>query len=362
MPQQSVRCPVCSGQVVVAGRPDADLRRCVRCQGRDRLLPVPHPRDHLCAACRSECPVCRAPAGPDGGVCRGCRRLCARCLTPLPDRSGEPPLVERPATGPAPSGGREPRTRLFVPDPRSRTLCDSCRGGNDVERPEQRVLRALPDGLIRACGGTAPAAAVEMIRAELQIRTAGQLVERIERRWHARWSHLPLRAVGDSGDRAGYGPDDVAVWLVAPGRCGGGCEQGWMLGTGDPCPRCRPAPRKQPAPVPLSPVAADMGATARDAIRRAKKSRPRGGYVPPPPVADRAAGETDQEARRRAGRPATRRREISPTEQRADPVRARAIERARLDRHGADPPSHPSTPPTPRTRESSGTSGNSEEP
>ena len=176
------------------------------------------------------------------------------------------------------------------------------------------MLLSLPDAVVRACGGTAPAAVVRMIRSELRVRTAGQLAERIERRWHSRWSHLPLRRAGQEEGQADYGPDQVAVWLVEPGQCSGGCEDGWAAGSGDPCPVCQPA--AAPAardPVPVSVVAADMAATARDAIRRAKAARPRGGFVPPAPGPAGSPSPIAQEVLRRAGGPATRKRDIIPS-------------------------------------------------
>lgn len=343
----SVRCSVCPGQPVLPGRPDADLRRCLRCQGRDRFLPVPHPLDHLCEVCRSECPGCGAPTGPGGGgMCRACRRLCVRCLTPLPPLAGEQAVVERVRAGPPPSGGREARTVVLVPATRGRLLCPACRG-DQAAGPEHRVLLALPDPVLRACGGTAPAAVFRVIRSELLVRTASQLADRIERRWHNRWSHLPLHRTDDGTGQGGYGPDDVARWLVEPGRCTGGCEDGWMPGSGEPCPLCQPPPRPPRPAVAPSAVAADMAATARDAIRRSKAARPRGGYLPPEPA---PAGEPSQAAQaviQRAGGPATRRRDMTPTQQRADPVRARAIERSRLERRGQRPaPPAPADPAT----------------
>ena len=59
-----VRCEVCPGRPVLPTVGEINTGKCIRCQGRDRLLPVPHPEDHLCAVCRRECPDCGAPSRP----------------------------------------------------------------------------------------------------------------------------------------------------------------------------------------------------------------------------------------------------------------------------------------------------------
>ncbi len=329
-----VRCPTCPDHPVLQAPEETDTRRCIRCQGEHRWLREPHPADHLCDVCRSECPRCDAPAGPGlGGLCRACAGRCRDCGGPLPERATDTTVVTAP---PLAAGDR---SRVLFPSTWTKSLCDRCL--HDRPRnpdPEQRlvqVTRALPAKLLRACGGRAPARAVHAIRSELERVGVRRLTERVERRWWQQWSDRPLRRGADE-DTEGYGPDDVAYWLVAPHTCAAGCEDGWTPGDPDrPCPVCHPrSPYRAVAE--RTAVAGDMAATARAAVRATLIRTPRhpGGYLPP----DATAGDTEERERVRRlaaaprNRPAARRAELTPAEEAADPVRAAALRRARQDR------------------------------
>lgn len=233
-----VQCDVCPGRPVLP-TPDAhaDTRRCVRCQGQDRWLPLPHPDDHLCAVCRRECPGCRALTAEENTLCLDCRGRCRVCRGERPPRPvGEPVRI---GVGERKDGTFRKYEKVYWPQTWDRDLCDACAA--PPRHPLRAALAALPEKLIRACGGTAPRRAVETIEAELAFRTPVQLAERIERRWWGGWASRPLQRKSDGADE-GYGPDDVAVWLVAPHPCRARCEDGWQ--PDDPgrlCPVCRGA-------------------------------------------------------------------------------------------------------------------------
>ncbi|MGW4893515.1 hypothetical protein ACWEQL_14820 [Kitasatospora sp. NPDC004240] len=132
-------------------------------------------------------------------------------------------------------------------------LCRACRSVYLNAHPVARVLAALPPVLLRACGGSADALVRETVREELQRLSADVLIARIERRWWAFWSHRPL-SVPRSEDDQGYGPDDVAYWLVIPHPCRvTQCEDGWLLDDSGVCPVCRPVGRMEPETVDWEP-------------------------------------------------------------------------------------------------------------
>lgn len=256
---------------------DTDARKCVRCQGEHRWLPEPHPVDHLCKVCRTECPGCGAPTGmPGAGLCRACRRVCRICQAQLPPP--EPQTPPQPAQGPADGPGR-PRERHRFTSPAWQLLCPSCRRPQGAER---EVLSAYPPKLLRACGGHVPAKAVRVIQDELLYHLPRVLAARIERRWHTRWTHRKLSYDGDGEQWTAYGPDDIALWLVAPTSCPGRCEDGWVRDEPDrQCPVCRPPRAYRAREEPLSAHAQDMVATARGIIAAARQPRDPSPYVPP---------------------------------------------------------------------------------
>ncbi|MFP8906563.1 hypothetical protein [Streptomyces atacamensis] len=238
----AVRCGTCPGMPLLPTPCDIDTGKCLRCQDRSRPLPVPHPEDHLCDVCRRECPGCGAPSA-QGGRCRACRGLCRTCHAPLPARPGD--TAVRGESGPrSPDGAGRPgeraprRERVYFPRSRLDGQCDTCRNAPDSADPVRAVLAALPDKVIRACGGTAPPAVVDTIRAELRYHTVAQLAARVDRRWWGGWASRPLSRDADER-QDGHRPDHVAVWLLAPGGCPARCDDGWTPGNPDlPCPLC----------------------------------------------------------------------------------------------------------------------------
>ncbi len=77
-----VRCDACPGRPALPTVGEVNTSRFIRCQGKDRLLPTPHPEDHLCAPCRRECPDYGAPLAPP---------------RPVPDLLRPVPHLPRPA-------------------------------------------------------------------------------------------------------------------------------------------------------------------------------------------------------------------------------------------------------------------------
>ncbi|WP_165953792.1 hypothetical protein [Streptomyces sp. 8K308] len=135
--------------------------------------------------------------------------------------------------------------KVFFPRSWEEGLCDGCRTAATSADPVRRVLAALPEKLLLACGRTAPPTVVATIRAELAHHTPGQLAERIERRWYGSWNSRPLTRESDNR-QDGYGPDDVAVWLLAPHPCRARCDDGWDPANSDRrCPHCATTPASE---------------------------------------------------------------------------------------------------------------------
>ncbi|MGI5340729.1 hypothetical protein ACQEVS_26700 [Streptomyces sp. CA-181903] len=230
-----VCCDLCPGRPVLPTPNDeVNPAKCIRCQGDYRWLPVPHPEDHLCDVCRRECPDCQAPSAT-GGRCLTCQGRCRTCQGSLPERDFTVHAVE-----PEARKDRKRRWRRhFYPHTAGRDRCDRCLEQAGSRDPLRAVLAAVPDRLLRACGGAYPPEAMRTIWAQLDHRTARQLVERVERRWWTSWSNRPLRRDADER-RDGYGPDDVVLWLLAPAGCYAACEDGFDPDDPDlPCPACR---------------------------------------------------------------------------------------------------------------------------
>ncbi|MFB7383158.1 hypothetical protein ACFC6U_39750 [Kitasatospora purpeofusca] len=127
------------------------------------------------------------------------------------------------------------------------------------------VTQAYPPVLAAALQrrGGIPVAVREAVLDQLGHRSPATLRERIERRWWARWSHLPA---GEIAERA----DDIAYALVAePGCPEPRCEDGWLLDTDHGCPRCRQRTVDTAAVAPAGPPAARTTvAAAAAAIRQ----------------------------------------------------------------------------------------------
>lgn len=242
----TVRCRECPGHPVVPlprgallGAREPVAGGCLLCR---RPLPTPHPADHLCRSCRGECLQCRAPV-PEADrareeLCRSCRGECADCSAALPPMPWREP--GRPDAGRLPRGEADRR-------------CRPCRSAYLGAHPVARVLAALPPVLLRACGGTTSPLVGETVRDELQRLPPDVLIARIERRWWTFWSHRSLHVPRSEHDQ-GYGPDDVAYWLVLPHPCRvAQCEDGWLLDDSGVCPACRPAGRMAPETVDWQP-------------------------------------------------------------------------------------------------------------
>ncbi|SEQ96174.1 hypothetical protein [Streptomyces radiopugnans] len=250
-----VHCPVCPGMPVLPVPGEVDHRRCIRCQGKERLLPEPHPEDHLCDVCRRECPTCNAPS-PSGGLCRRCRGLCRTCEQALPARP-DADVVRKESRSRKPDKRAPQWERVYFNRSWQSDQCDACQNAAKSPDAVRAVLAALPGKVMRACGGSAPATVVDTIRAELRHHTPAQLADRVERRWFGGWASRPLHKEADE-HQDGYRPDHVAVWLLAPSGCPARCDDGWVPGDPDrPCPACRTTRARPPRP-----VEADEGAPA----------------------------------------------------------------------------------------------------
>lgn len=100
------------------------------------------------------------------------------------------------------------------------------------------VLSAIPVPVIRALGGTLAPDLVALAHSELESRTAAELVDRIERRWGARWANVRLRRHPRDTKPDSYPAHDVARHLLAPTDCRARCEDGWSRDLHTPCPTC----------------------------------------------------------------------------------------------------------------------------
>lgn len=119
---------------------------------------------------------------------------------------------------------------------------------------------------MRAFGGCFPRELAGLIRRELDRRSPDQLLDRAERRWHARWSHT-LQETDEDGRRRR--PLEIAEQLLRPGMCAEpACEDGRLLTTDAACGRCaRPLHRFVPDQAGSS-AGSDRARTAATAIRR----------------------------------------------------------------------------------------------
>ncbi|WP_371601919.1 hypothetical protein OG345_01335 [Streptomyces sp. NBC_01220] len=218
--------------------------RCCRCQQRPWTTVAGSER--LCGLCASCCRECgRAPAphvdGLDHGLCGDCRGLCGRCGTPL-----------------AADGD-----------------CRCQRWQRPGADPVGYLLHALPPPLIREFCDRYPGELVALIRRELGRRTPDQLLDRVERRWNARWSHT-LQEKDEEGRRRQ--PREIAEQLLRPGLCAEpGCEDGRLITTDSPCPLCvNPLHRFVPAQADRR-AGSDRARTTAAAIRREMLDRRTGG-------------------------------------------------------------------------------------
>jgi hypothetical protein len=350
----TVRCTECPGRPVLPTRCDTiDFDRCVRCQGKHRYLSKPHPDDHLCRWCRSECPGCGAPTprGTDepGRLCSSCRGRCRICARPVPERPAQEPtaITPRKQKG-GPRRQKKQGPRLLIPSLALSDVCDGCLS-RESRDPVHTVLKALPEPVVRACRGSLPAYLLAAIRTELAYRTPAQLAERIERRWWNRWSNQPIRS-NPAVKAPGHSPDHVAYWLVAPTDCTARCEDGFQAhDTALPCPACRREPVPEPKPTPAT---SDHAAACAAAIRAQLHSRPgqasrRPAYTPKTDAETAAFDQAVEAARARQSKRTGPQEELPPERdaedldrsvilqrrlERHDPVHAAALARANADR------------------------------
>ncbi|MCC2280743.1 hypothetical protein LKL35_36010 [Streptomyces sp. ET3-23] len=135
--------------------------------------------------------------------------------------------------------GKRRWAQRFFPQTAGLDQCDACRNAASSPDPVRAVLSAVPDKLLRACGGVVPPGAMRILREELQYRSVRQLTARIERRWWGSWASRLLFREPDE-KQEGYRPDDVVQWLLLPTDCPAQCEDGFSPDDPDrPCPHCR---------------------------------------------------------------------------------------------------------------------------
>ncbi|MFE7616835.1 hypothetical protein [Streptomyces sp. NPDC057496] len=181
---------------------------CCRCQQRPWAKWVGDER--LCGLCASCCQDCgRAPArhleGLENGLCADCRGLCPRCNSTLPTEGACPCRTWKRGPGRDPLGF---------------------------------IMQSFPQPLLQALGHRIPRNLPDILFAELSRRTPAQLHDRIERRWHTRWSHAIHER--DEDNRRRWAPQEIAEFLVARSPCQHQpCEDGRLLHDDSPCPYCQ---------------------------------------------------------------------------------------------------------------------------
>ncbi|MFC7930380.1 hypothetical protein [Streptomyces cinereoruber] len=181
---------------------------CCRCQQRAWTTRLGDER--LCGLCASCCRECgRAPArhleGLNNGLCAECQGRCARCGNRNPEQGACPCRTWR--KGP----------------------------GND---PIAFIMQGFPQPLLQALGHRFPRSLPDILFGELDHRTPAQLLARVERRWHTRWSHAIHER--DEDDRRRWSPQEIAEFLVGRGPCRNpACEDGYLIHDDTPCGHCR---------------------------------------------------------------------------------------------------------------------------
>ncbi|WP_329028646.1 hypothetical protein [Streptomyces sp. NBC_01423] len=171
---------------------------CCRCQ--QRTWTTRRHDERLCGLCASCCTDCgRAPAahleGLTNGICAECLGRCPRCGNRLPETDACP-------------------CRTWKRGP-----------GND---PVAFIMQGLPQPLLQALGHRLPHSLREILSAELTQRTPAQLLARVERRWHTRWSHAIHER--DEDNRRRWAPQEIVEHLVRRGSCRNpDCEDGYLI-------------------------------------------------------------------------------------------------------------------------------------
>ncbi|MEV6549217.1 hypothetical protein AB0M57_10950 [Streptomyces sp. NPDC051597] len=181
---------------------------CCRCQQRPWAKWVGEER--LCGLCAACCQGCgRAPAphlqGLDRGLCTDCRGICQRCGNALPANST--------------------------------CTCRKWRRGPGRD-PVGFIMQGFPQPLLQALGHRLPPTLPDILLAELTHRTPAQLLDRVERRWHTRWSHAIHER--DEDNRRRWAPQEIAEFLVRRKPCENhACEDGRLIHDDSPCPHCQ---------------------------------------------------------------------------------------------------------------------------
>ncbi|MFH9959033.1 hypothetical protein ACH4OX_33120 [Streptomyces roseolus] len=99
-------------------------------------------------------------------------------------------------------------------------------------------MQSFPQPLLQALGHRVPNRIYDLLYDELDHRTPAQLFDRIERRWHTRWSHAIHER--DEDNRRRWSPHEIAEFLVGRGPCQNpACEDGHLIADSTPCPYCQ---------------------------------------------------------------------------------------------------------------------------
>lgn len=234
----------------------------------DHSQPCPClPADVNRAPCTTSTATAAAAAGASSGPGRRPSATNASAASAPPaaaSAAGRPPRIW---TGSTTDSAATAAVCAAVAAPRSwPTATASARVGSAGADPIGYLFHALPAPLIREFGARFPNELVELIRRELRRRTPDQLRDRVERRWHARWSHT-LQEKDEDGRRRK--PLEIAEQLLRPGLCAESrCEDGRLVTDDTPCPRCaNPLHRFVPAQADRR-AASDRARTTAAAIRR----------------------------------------------------------------------------------------------
>ncbi|MEV6332049.1 hypothetical protein [Streptomyces sp. NPDC051909] len=127
-------------------------------------------------------------------------------------------------------------------------------------------MQGFPQPLLQALGHRVPPTLHDILYAELAHRTPAQLLDRIERRWHTRWSHAIHER--DEDDRRRWAPQEIAEFLVGRGPCrNSACEDGHLIRDSSACPYCQKPEHR------FVPGIAEAPATSEHARRTAAEIR-----------------------------------------------------------------------------------------
>jgi hypothetical protein len=127
-------------------------------------------------------------------------------------------------------------------------------------------MQGFPQPLLQALGHRIPKNLPDTLFNELNHRTPAQLLDRIERRWHTRWSHAIHER--DENNQRRWSPQEIADYLVTRGPCQNhACEDGHLIHDGSPCPRCQQPEHR------FVPGTADTTATTQHARETAAQIR-----------------------------------------------------------------------------------------